>query len=563
MNRHKGARAREEDAACDSGPPRPRRHHPDLLPDRLRVRGLGDPHPGDQGGPRPLRRGARRSRPRARGRRDRRAPRRRSTDGPRRQPHGAAGRLRRLPGRPGRQRCCGRRSERDGPLRRRRSAGPDRGHRRHLRACPRRRAARRPEDLQPAERPAARPRPDRLLRLPPRRRRLQLERRASQQRAWRRRGPRSRRLHPLLTHARDRQALRRPPGPVLRRRGSGRKRAGHLGSGARGRPRRVGAVRARPRGAGPDGARRRPSRRQRVPRRGDRRRHDGRLSRLVHPPPPGPPARQGRRPPRRPRPAGGGERRDDPPRAEGAGLNLPCPLADASLVSVNDLVLVQGMDDTKRALRRWNAEPLGVVRPWFLLSVAITLGLLLAVYVVATSTTPDETRYLIPGYNVDATVADYLHVLLRNSLVLALHAMACVAGFMAGSSLPLSASHRSGISRWVHEKAGPLAIGFVVCATAFSLCTQAYVIGGGAASIAHQVGTTPGLLLFALTPHALPELIALFMPLAAWIVASRNDDWQDLLAATVVTVALSVPVLLAAAAVETWVSPQLLLVIGS
>jgi hypothetical protein len=46
-------------------------------------------------------------------------------------------------------------------------------------------------------------------------------------------------------------------------------------------------------------------------------------------------------------------------------------------------------------------------------------------------------------------------------------------------------------------------------------------------------------------------------------VASRNDDWQDLLAATVVTVALAVPVLLASAAVETWVSPQLLHVIGS
>jgi hypothetical protein len=228
------------------------------------------------------------------------------------------------------------------------------------------------------------------------------------------------------------------------------------------------------------------------------------------------------------------------------------------VVSVNDLVLVQGMDDTKRALRRWNAHPLEVLRPWFLLSVAISVGLLLAVYAVATLTPPDPTRYLIPGFNAGAGIADYAHVLLRNSLVLALHAMACVAGFMAGSSLPLSASHRSGVDRWVHEKAGPLAIGFVVCATAFSLCTQAYVIGGGAASIATQVGTSPGLLLLALTPHALPELVALFMPLAAWILASRNDDWQDLLAATVVTVALAVPVLLASAAVETWVSPLLL-----
>jgi hypothetical protein len=228
------------------------------------------------------------------------------------------------------------------------------------------------------------------------------------------------------------------------------------------------------------------------------------------------------------------------------------------VVSVNDLVLVQGMDDTKRALRRWNADPLEVLRPWFLLSVAIAVGLLLAVYVVATQTTPDLTRFLIPGFNADADLGDYAHVLLRNSLVLALHAMACVAGFMAGSSLPLSASHRTGVSRWVHEKAGPLAIGFVVCATAFSLCTQAYIIGGSAASIAMQIGTSPGLLLLALTPHALPELVALFMPLAAWIVASRNDDWQDLLAATVVTVAIAVPVLLASAAVETWVSPQLL-----
>jgi hypothetical protein len=228
------------------------------------------------------------------------------------------------------------------------------------------------------------------------------------------------------------------------------------------------------------------------------------------------------------------------------------------VVSVNDLVLVQGMQDTKRALRRWNADPFEVVRPWVLLSVLIALALLLAVYAIATLTTPDPTRYLIPGFNDPADITDYLHVLLRNSLVLALHAMACVAGFMAGSSLPLAAAHRSGVSRWVHEKAGPLAIGFVVCATAFSLCTQAYVIGGGTASVAAQLGTSPGLLLLALTPHALPELIALFLPLAAWIVASRNGDWQDLLAATFVTVAIAVPVLLASAAVETWVSPELL-----
>jgi hypothetical protein len=227
-------------------------------------------------------------------------------------------------------------------------------------------------------------------------------------------------------------------------------------------------------------------------------------------------------------------------------------------MSVNDFVLVQGMHDTKLALRRWNEHPWAMLRPWAALSLAISVGLLAAVYVVAKLTTPDYTRYLIPGYNSDATFVDYLHVLYRNSLVLALHAMACVAGFMAGSSLPLSASKRSGVSRWVHEKAGPLAIGFVICATTFSLCTQAYIIGGGASSIAAQLGTSPGVLLLALAPHAVPELFALFLPLAAWIIASRAEQWEDLLAATFVTVAIAVPILLAAAAVETWVSPHVL-----
>ena len=59
-------------------------------------------------------------------------------------------------------------------------------------------------------------------------------------------------------------------------------------------------------------------------------------------------------------------------------------------------------------------------------------------------------------------------------------------------------------------------------------------------------------------PHALPELVALFLPLAAWTIASRRDEWRDLLAATFVTVAIAIPVLVAAATWEVYVWPQIL-----
>jgi hypothetical protein len=70
-------------------------------------------------------------------------------------------------------------------------------------------------------------------------------------------------------------------------------------------------------------------------------------------------------------------------------------------------------------------------------------------------------------------------------------------------------------------------------------------------------------LILGLLPHALPELTALFLPLAAWTIASRSGAWKDLLAATLVTTAIAVPVLIATALIETQVTPELLLALGS
>jgi hypothetical protein len=149
-------------------------------------------------------------------------------------------------------------------------------------------------------------------------------------------------------------------------------------------------------------------------------------------------------------------------------------------------------------------------------------------------------------------------ILVANLLVLALHAMACVAGFIAGSSLPLQADRRSGLSRAIHGHGGRFAIIFVVAATTFSLSAQAVVLGGETASVAAALHTSPGILLVVLLPHAVIELTALFLPLAAWIIASRRGEWDQLLAATLVTVAIAVPMLVVAALIEVYVSPHVL-----
>jgi hypothetical protein len=184
-------------------------------------------------------------------------------------------------------------------------------------------------------------------------------------------------------------------------------------------------------------------------------------------------------------------------------------------------------------------------------------GLLAGVWAIATL----ERGYtqvisLQPPFAV-GDLADVGRLLASNLLVLALHAMACVAGFIAGSSLPLQAAHHQGLSRRLHERGGAVAIAFVAGATLFSLSAQAYLIGHTLAGVSGFLRVSPGTLLLAVLPHTIPELVALFLPLAAWIIASRRGEWRQLLAATLVTVAIALPVLVAAAFVEVYVSPHL------
>lgn len=226
--------------------------------------------------------------------------------------------------------------------------------------------------------------------------------------------------------------------------------------------------------------------------------------------------------------------------------------------AANEHVFSHGMRDTRETFEAWSERPWAVLRGWVALSLAVAAALLSATWFVAGLLTPDLTPVHIAGFSYPAEPDDMLPILWRNSLVLALHATACVAGFIAGASMPIAAAQRTGLSRWIHVKAGELAILFVAAVTLFSLSTQALYLGFQCSTIAYQLDLTRAELILSVLPHAIPELTALFLPLAAWLIASRRGEWNQLLAATLLTVMLAVPVVIAAAAVEIYVWPHVL-----
>lgn len=226
--------------------------------------------------------------------------------------------------------------------------------------------------------------------------------------------------------------------------------------------------------------------------------------------------------------------------------------------SANQHVFSHGLRDTRQTFEAWSGRPWDVLSGWVALSLAIALTLLGAVWVVSGLLTPDITPIHMPGIDEPTHPSDLGPILWRNSLVLAFHATACIAGFIAGASMPIAARQRTGVSRWIHVKMGEFAILFVCGVTLFSLSTQAYFLGFQGATISHQFEIPRWELILSVLPHALPELTALFLPLAAWLIASRRGQWNQLLAATFLTVVLAVPTLVGAAAIELYAWPHVL-----
>ncbi len=224
--------------------------------------------------------------------------------------------------------------------------------------------------------------------------------------------------------------------------------------------------------------------------------------------------------------------------------------------------LAVGLAATRGALTDWIHHPWKATRSWLVGSAVAACLLLVGTLVVAEVVSPDRDIFLgVPP--VTAAGPNYvLTILGHNLLVLAFHSMACVAGFIAGSSLPHEAARLKGINRVVHQYGAKLAIAFVALATTFSMSYQVWLLGTAAAGVGYELHVSPALLLIALLPHAAPELVALFLPLAAWVIASRRGTWDQLLAAALLTTALAIPILVVAATWETYGAPHLIALVA-
>lgn len=229
------------------------------------------------------------------------------------------------------------------------------------------------------------------------------------------------------------------------------------------------------------------------------------------------------------------------------------PVATAPPNLQND-IFEATMRETRETMARWNATPFQVVGRWAIVALAIASAMLVAVYIVSLAAVPQYTSAL-PNIIGESHLSDVVRVFFRNSLVLALHAFVCLAGFMAMRALPEQAAYKSGVNRWVHEHAGRFAMVFVSCATVFSIVTQTWILGHGVADLAFTLKLPQSTLMLTVLPHALLELTAVFLPLAAFLMASRQKNWHELLAATVVTVTIAVPMIIIAAFLEAYLWP--------
>lgn len=189
---------------------------------------------------------------------------------------------------------------------------------------------------------------------------------------------------------------------------------------------------------------------------------------------------------------------------------------------------------------------------WLPVALLAAATLLLSVLVVAMlSGEPMQVPPSGPPF-VAGSVFDAARIFGENLLVLTLYAM----GNLAASIIQRGRTGDAQPMTIGSESVGRLATAIVIGLLLFAACRQAYVLGHGLAGYSDYFYVSRWRLWLGVLPHALPELTGVFLPVAAWLFASRHGRQRELPAFTVAAVLAALPLLATAALLEVYVSPK-------
>lgn len=200
---------------------------------------------------------------------------------------------------------------------------------------------------------------------------------------------------------------------------------------------------------------------------------------------------------------------------------------------------------------------------WAAVAGAVTGILLCSVGLIASQRTGNLTNALGSSLLTrHHPFGDVFYVFRRNLLVLGIHLCACWIGAIIGRPhRPAPTTYRwaTTLHRPVPNWMGRLSLWYALAVTLLSVAVQALGLGEQLANLsaAAQVGSTHMLLL--VLPHAVPELVAVFLPLGLFLLEARRGRLDRLGMWSVQAAGLALPLLLGAALIETYVTPVLIL----
>lgn len=208
-----------------------------------------------------------------------------------------------------------------------------------------------------------------------------------------------------------------------------------------------------------------------------------------------------------------------------------------------------------------------LLRRWYLVAGSIAISMLLSILVIGALSTPDNGLAASSLVDTDQGLPDMVHIMQKNFLVLGIHLCACWIGALVVAkqrNVPDGWNRMRWLNSDLPDWVRTACLGYALFVTISSIVLQTFALGLSASAIASDYGMQMPLFIALLAPHALVELTAVFLPLAAFLWRSRRDQLAMLGHDSWVCAAYAIPMICLAAAWEVWVTPHLLLLfIGS